>query len=579
MGRVRRSIMIGLGVAAAAVFTGFEAHGRPIIRFDAAFAASSGPCTSQGWTPITVPKASSADSFLAGTLDPSTGRIWAGGHTAASGAAGAKPPASTLVEDSTGGTFSQVPAPSPAFPNSNVTGLYFPGSGQGDLVGWSTDFANPQALYEHWSGTAWSLVPGPEPSSLNTALYGIAGSSSSDEWAVGEFDSPDGYETMPLAVHFDGNGWAPVATDPDVAQGELYGVTDKAPDDVWAVGSQTTPTAVMPLVEHWDGTSWSALPTPPISSDSGELFGVSATSDSDVWISGQYNAGQSLAPLVEHWNGSSWSTELTGLPNISNGRLTSITELAPGDVWAVGSEINTPIPAGSSLTHGATLGLIVHYDGSTWTKISTANTSATGSTFEQLTTGLAHTMWLLGQLNGRALAERICPVQIGDAGFSAAKTTVAAGNPAAWTADSQATTSVSLTDATGLGLFPAVTLPAGSSYTFAYHTAGTYTVASQPSGASQTLAVALQTNPVTGSTTTTYTLAWGTSVPSGYAEQVQILRPATTAYVNWIARSVASSAPFTPDAGAGTYKFRARLVKSNTTIYSGWSPPVTITPS
>jgi hypothetical protein len=65
--------------------------------------------------------------------------------------------------------------------------------------------------------------------------------------------------------------------------------------------------------------------------------------------------------------------------------------------------------------------------------------------------------------------------------------------------------------------------------------------------------------------------------PSGYAVDVQIKRPGTTSYVYWQTRTTQPSGAFTPDAGPGTYSFRARYRKLSNWSASGWSSAVTIT--
>jgi len=58
---------------------------------------------------------------------------------------------------------------------------------------------------------------------------------------------------------------------------------------------------------------------------------------------------------------------------------------------------------------------------------------------------------------------------------------------------------------------------------------------------------------------------------------VQILRPRTKKWVTWKAGVTLGSGVFTPDAGAGSYRFQARLRKLSTGASSDWSPQLTIT--
>ena len=56
-----------------------------------------------------------------------------------------------------------------------------------------------QTLIEHWDGTAWSIVPGPNPGTadnyygtITNELYGVPAVSASDVWAVGMYGKSDG---------------------------------------------------------------------------------------------------------------------------------------------------------------------------------------------------------------------------------------------------------------------------------------------------------------------------------------------------------------------------------------------------
>jgi hypothetical protein len=60
---------------------------------------------------------------------------------------------------------------------------------------------------------------------------------------------------------------------------------------------------------------------------------------------------------------------------------------------------------------------------------------------------------------------------------------------------------------------------------------------------------------------------------------VQLRRPGSTVFVNWRTGQTARSATFVPDAGVGTYTFRARLRKPAVGRASGYSPNRSITVS
>jgi hypothetical protein len=131
---------------------------------------------------------------------------------------------------------------------------------------------------------------------------------------------------------------------PNVGSGDngLDGVVTISSSDVWAVGDwQNAGAASQTLIEHWDGTSWSVVSSPSPGSNANELRSVSADAPNDVWAVGiTSNTGSSLT-LVEHWDSANWSV----IPAVNFGSALTeffgVTSIAPDDVWAVGDFQNT----------------------------------------------------------------------------------------------------------------------------------------------------------------------------------------------------------------------------------------------
>jgi hypothetical protein len=46
-------------------------------------------------------------------------------------------------------------------------------------------FSHPRTLIIHWNGTAWKLIPSPDPSAQQDLLQGVAVVNSRYAWAVG----------------------------------------------------------------------------------------------------------------------------------------------------------------------------------------------------------------------------------------------------------------------------------------------------------------------------------------------------------------------------------------------------------
>jgi hypothetical protein len=114
-------------------------------------------------------------------------------------------------------------------------------------------------------------------------------------------------------------------------------------------------------------------------------------------------------------------------------------------------------------------------------------------------------------------------------------------------------------DSTGMGLFSSGPHAPVSYFRYLYVGAGQYDVADSLHHLGL-VKVALKVAPVSGTVTTARTITWSSTVaPLGFVFDIQVLRPGTTTWADWRVGRSWRSAVFTPDAGAGTYKFRSRM--------------------
>jgi uncharacterized repeat protein (TIGR01451 family) len=228
-------------------------------------------------------------------------------------------------------------------------------------------------LFEHFDGSAWSIVPAPAATDDVAVMIDVAAVSSSDIWAVGyEFDwtQPPGTATAtgvrPLIEHYDGAAWTVVPDDPNAAGDVLQGVVALSSGDVWAVGGSSG-AAPSGLREHWNGLQWQLQPGPSGEQDT-QLVDVAGTATDDVWAVGQGGA-------AEHWDGATWTQAPLGA---ASDVFTGVAAIAAGDAWAAGS---------SGLQH---------WDGTTWSPVPDA--APAGS--DPLLLGLAalrpHDVWAGG---------------------------------------------------------------------------------------------------------------------------------------------------------------------------------------
>jgi hypothetical protein len=126
--------------------------------------------------------------------------------------------------------------------------------------------ATAQSLIEHWNGHRWTRVPHPNPSSGQNFgfLDGIAGTSPSDLWAAGCAQVNEIDQT--LIEHWDGSAWT-IVPSPDPAgpsvNNILMAAAATSSTDVWAVGfSSNGGASSQTLVLHWSGTAWTQIPSP-----------------------------------------------------------------------------------------------------------------------------------------------------------------------------------------------------------------------------------------------------------------------------------------------------------------------------
>jgi hypothetical protein len=229
-------------------------------------------------------------------------------------------------------------------------------------VGYSGDpLVEAQVLVQHWNGSAWHLMAAPGGSSGTGALYAVTVLAPDDVWAVGS-ETLAGGDTKALTIHWDGHTWSRVAARDPGRSDELFGVAGSAPDDVWAVGNVGRGRHTRTLAMHWDGSSWSVAATPnPNDSNFDGLSAVAALSSTDVWAVG---GARQTSALAEHWNGLAW----TVVPSPAVGPFAGfagVTALTPDRVWAVGARFD-------SSSHGLVT-LTERWNGSAWETLPSPN--------------------------------------------------------------------------------------------------------------------------------------------------------------------------------------------------------------
>lgn len=250
-----------------------------------------------------------------------------------------------------------VPTPVPGCEDGNIqwTGNSLndvDAAGANDVWAVGGDCYGIDTLAEHWNGSSWSIVPGPQiPGEDWATLYGVEAISSSNAWAVGYAGE------APLVEHWNGQAWSIVSVP---GSGYLGDLASTGPNDVWAVGYANSG----PLVEHFNGTQWSVVPVPQPAG--GYLDAITALSPTNVWAVGARGLGAQRT-LVMHYDGKSWTVVPSPNPSEeynADNQLRAVAAVGPNDVWAVGMYQNehTAIHQHRTLTE--------HWNGASWSIVS-----------------------------------------------------------------------------------------------------------------------------------------------------------------------------------------------------------------
>jgi hypothetical protein len=256
------------------------------------------------------------------------------------------------------------------------------------------------------SAGGWTVQQAQRLGGSDNSLGAIAASSPTDVWAVGDY-LPDAKNanrdaTLTLAEHYDGTSWAVVPT-PNTGTNfnSFYGVA-ASQGQAWAVGTYLDAQYDnRALVEVWDGSQWTIADVPQPGTQRDQLFGAAASSPTNVWAVGdQEGADGVFNTLAEHWDGTSWTAVSTPDPGSNGDLFYGVTTEGPDDAWAVGQQLSNS---------GPDQVLVEHWDGSTWSVVPTPTVSD-GTAMLNSVTASGSNAWAVGQVDspdggGRPLAE------------------------------------------------------------------------------------------------------------------------------------------------------------------------------
>ena len=272
-----------------------------------------------------------------------------------------------------------VPSANASPGNNLLTAVASVSAGDVWAVGSADDArGNSQPLREHWNGSAWTVVAGPNNFDV---LKGVAAVSPGVVWAVGQ-----GLDGAAIE-RWNGLAWRAVKNPAAGPQTTLNGVATAPSGDVWAVGTDFHTGTARTFIEHRDvnTTRWSVVPSPNASAQNNLLVAVAAVSASNVWAVGDFQNDQNVfQTLIEHWDGTAWRIVHSPSGSGIQAGLLSVAALSGTNVWAAGNS--------------GTATLIEHWDGTRWTVV--PSPTPDGTSFNPVF-GLApvsgHNIWAVGQ--------------------------------------------------------------------------------------------------------------------------------------------------------------------------------------
>jgi hypothetical protein len=347
--------------------------------------------------------------------------VWAGGTTTSTSFNKYQ----TLIEHWDGTSWTQIPSANVLVGGQMTDNLLYGLSAVSATDIWAVGtYRNASNVYqplaEHYDGTAWTLKDVPYVAGGNTIFAAVKPISSTTVWVVGyqRYANDANNPSLTLAMEYNGSIWTKFPTynanqfqNPNA----LLAVAASSTNDVWAVGRWVDSThAGHTLIEHFDGTSWSLSASPNAYATGSRLYGVATLGPNAAWAVGYGWDGTKARTLIEQWDGASWtiiqSRNVGGAAN-QNNYLFSVTAISANNVWAVGDAEAPTTAAGQIPATGVTVA--EHWNGSTWTAITSANSSAGFNELNAITAVSPTSVWAVGDFyNGsnldQTLAENFC---------------------------------------------------------------------------------------------------------------------------------------------------------------------------
>jgi hypothetical protein len=305
--------------------------------------------------------------------------VWAVGSAGGTSGQAAEP---ALVEHWNGSAWTVMPSPNPGTGFNELLSVRAVSAHDIWAVG-VTASGEPQTLIERYTGFAWNRVPAPTPGVISF-LTSVRPVSATDVWAVGEYNNTLTGRDKSLVLRWNGAAWKQMASPNPAFNNSLTSVAATSSHDVWVAGSTGSRSDhSSALIEHWNGHQWRQPTIPHLGTDS-RLLGVGVTSPSSAWAVGFYRNASTTRPLLLHWNGKRWR-QAASPPGLS-GSLAGVYAISARNVWAAGAIFRGK--AGDTP-------LLLHWNGSRWALVSRPGPGASGHLFA-VAANSAQNIWSVG---------------------------------------------------------------------------------------------------------------------------------------------------------------------------------------
>jgi hypothetical protein len=281
------------------------------------------------WNLQSIPAVPGArNNFLSGLSCPAATRCVATGFSVST----ADPNGQAMVEIWNGSTWTIQPTPPLGKGGALLDAVSCTAADSCMAVG---GFAQPgplvlyQPLAERWNGSAWTLVPVPNPHADNgSSLTSVSCTAATACMAGGDFDFADIAQSV-FAMRWNGTAWA---IQHQLNPGSQMQDGDNAVSCTGAaactsVGFWVGFSGQGPLAEAGNGSTWAREQVaPPRGNRLATLNGVSCLAAAGCVAAGDWSpvagGGDPTNSLAERWNGSTWAVQPT--PNPAGSAFTAL---------------------------------------------------------------------------------------------------------------------------------------------------------------------------------------------------------------------------------------------------------------